>query len=230
MVSRKATVFIVDDDHAASQSLASLVQSAGFLTQAYTSGHTFLKSYDLNAPGCLILDVRMAGTTGLQLQKELALSGSLLPVIMISGYAEVEDAIEAFRQGALDFLEKPLDDDLLLQRVHEALEIDETARRSLNERRRFVEAVAALTDRQAEVMERMLLGRTTKEIARELNISIKTVDCHRHQVFQRLDIEDVVSLVHLAYRHEFLQEYPDLTHSDTKDAIRYIECRSSFEC
>lgn len=194
-----ATVFVVDDDPGMRSSLARLLKSAGYTSETYNDAETFLASYDSTRAGCLILDVRLTGMTGLELQSKLSVLGIRLPVIIISGFADVPKAVQAMRAGALDFLEKPFDDDLLVARVRQALESDAAARWDRRRREAIAARVAALTRRQRETMKLLSQGKSTKEIAAVLGISIKTVDNHRAQVFEKMQVESVAELVSLLH-------------------------------
>ena len=194
------TVFVVDDDARMCRSLSRLLAAAGYQVAEFTDPQEFLATYDTSRPGCLILDVRMTGMSGVDVQQELIRRGASLPTIMISGCADIRTVVGTVQSGAIDFLEKPLDDQVLVDRVADAIRRDTLGRQSVIAREKLCRAIDELTDRQRRVMELLVAGKTTKEIAQECSISTKTVDYHRKAVFKQLGVESVVELVHLLNR------------------------------
>jgi two-component system response regulator FixJ len=190
-------VFVVDDDTAMRESLSWLIQSVGLTVEAYPNAEEFLRSYDAERSGCLVLDVRMPGMGGLALQGELASRGIALPVIIITGYAEVPMAVRALKAGALDFIEKPFSDELLLDRVRHAIEIDRRERLLRADREDAAGRIARLTPRERQVMDLVVAGRSNKVIAITLGLSMKTVEVHRAQVMKRLRVESLAELIQL---------------------------------
>lgn len=194
----QATVFVVDDDHAVRKSLDMLIRSVGIPVETFPSAQEFLAAYDPRRPGCLVLDVRMPGMSGLELQRHLQDQGMHLPVIVITGHGDVPIAVRALKNGALEFLEKPFSKQLLLEHVREALQRD-AARRADRTRLSSVESrLASLTDRERQVMDLVVAGKVSKEVAAALGISKKTVDVHRSRVMQKMQVESVAELVELA--------------------------------
>ena len=194
------TVFVVDDDAAVRQSFEWLVGSVGLKTETYASARAFLEGYDPARPGCLVLDVRMPGMSGLELQERLAAQGITLPVIVVSGYGDVPTAVRVMKQGAVDFIEKPFSDQAMLDRIQASIERDLKARKDAAERASARSNRDTLTRREAEVMDLVILGRSNKEIARDLAISPKTVEVHRANVMKKMQADSLADLVRLAER------------------------------
>ncbi len=192
------TVFVVDDDQAMRSSLSRLMQSVGLRVEAYASATEFLNAFDSRAPGCLVLDIRMPGMNGLDLQERLAADGIRIPVIIISAHGDVESAVRAMKCGAVDFVKKPYKGKVLLARIREALELDARIRREEARRADVVARLARLTPREREVMALLVLGKSAKQIAFELGLSRKTVDVHRSHVMSKMQIDSVVELVALS--------------------------------
>ena len=194
----ESTVFVVDDDAAMRDSLRWLLQSIGLAVESYASAEEFLGRYAEDQPGCLVLDVRMPGMSGLTLQETLVARGVTLPVIVITGYGEVPTAVRALKAGALDFIEKPFNDDVLLERVRQALDKDRTARAARSKQTEARARFAQLTAREREVMELVTAGKANKVIAAELGLSPKTVEVHRANVMRKMEADSVAELVRLA--------------------------------
>jgi FixJ family two-component response regulator len=191
-------VFVVDDDPAVCRAIAAgIAQVAGLPVDSYASADEFLEHYDPRRPGCLVLDVKMPGMNGLELQEALRERGASLPIIMISGHAEVRTAVKAMASGALVLLEKPFDMRQLEEQVRRALEIDAQARERIRRRDAFAARTAGLTSREREVMDLLVDGKTNKEISLALGISLPTVDKHRWKVLEKMQVENVVELVRL---------------------------------
>jgi len=191
------SVYIVDDDAHVCKLLRCLIESAGFHVATYADTKEFLKGYDAERAGCLVLDVRLSGQSGLDLQEQLVTEGIGLPVIIITGYGDVPTAVRAMRSGALDFIEKPFDNELLLDRVRQAVELDIRNRVERAERAEIVACLALLTPREREVLERVVGGRANKQIASDLGISTKTVEAHRAHVMEKMRAESLAELVQL---------------------------------
>lgn len=197
MADAQRTVYIVDDDPAMRHSLAWLIGTLGVPVETFASGEAFLGVIRPDRPGCLVTDVRMPGMSGLELQDTLARCGSLLSVIVISGHADVPMAARAFRAGAVDVIEKPFNDQVLLDRVHEALE-KSTRAAAVQARRAQIQArLARLTPRERQVAELVVAGKPNKVIAAEINLSPKTVEVHRHNVMEKLEVGSVADLTRL---------------------------------
>lgn len=194
---RNATIFVVDDDPDVRRAVSLLVRSVDLEARLYSSAQEFLTSYDGQTPGCLVLDLRMPGMTGLQLQQRLMEEEIRLPVIFISAYGEIAAASAAMRAGAVDFLPKPFSPQTLLERIHEAVALDAKQRQAIARQREVNQRIETLTGREHEVMQLLAAGDSTKVIARRLGISQKTVDNHRAKVLEKLDVENATQLARL---------------------------------
>jgi len=190
-------VFIVDDDEAVRDSLQILLETEGYRTEVYESAIAFLAEYDAARPGCLVADVRMPDMTGLELQEALIDRRAALPVIIMTGHGDVPMAVRALKAGAVDFIEKPFTDDLLLDSLARAL-----AKVDAAETERMLAAVAArietLTPREREVLERLVLGHANKTIASDLAISPQTVEVHRARLMEKLEVQSLSALIRMA--------------------------------
>lgn len=192
------TVFIVDDDTNIRNATAALIQSVGLPLVAFSTSQEFLEKYDPRQPGCLILDVRMPGMSGLELQQRLNDLGRPLAIIMITGHADVPMTVRGIKAGAVDFLEKPFNDQVLLERVQLALELNRKHRQQQVERDAVAERLAELTPRERQVLDLIVSGETNKAIALQLKISRKTLDIHRANVMRKMKAESIAQLVHMA--------------------------------
>lgn len=191
------TVFVVDDDPAMRDSLRWLFESVGLAVETFATAEEFLNGCHPSRPGCLLLDVRMPGMSGLNLQDELAARHFTLPTIIITGYAEVATAVRALKTGAIDFIEKPFSDELLLERIREAIVADRQAREAQAQRADVAARVALLTTRELSVMELVIAGKANKVIAADLGLSPKTVEVHRANVMRKMEAQSVAELVRL---------------------------------
>jgi FixJ family two-component response regulator len=189
-----STVFIVDDDPTLRDSLCWLLQSMRMPVRAFESAREFLSACDASQPGCVLLDVRMPDVGGLQLQEMMVTRGIRLPVIFITGHGDVSIAVRAMRAGASDFLEKPFNDQVLLERVQQCIALDADRRRNAAEHERIAERAATLTHRESEVLDGVLAGRLNKQIAADLGISVKTVEVHRARVMEKMEASTVGQL------------------------------------
>ncbi len=192
------TVFVVDDDPAMRDSLRWLLESVGLAVVTYPTAAEFLGARNPDAAGCLVLDVRMPGMSGLDLQAELVRRGDEIPTIVITGHAEVPMAVRAVKAGALDFIEKPFSDQLLLDRVRQAIDVDRRQREQRARRNEARRRVALLTAREREVMDLVVSGRANKEIAAALGLSPKTVEVHRARVMEKMDVDSLAELIRVA--------------------------------
>ena len=197
-VATEATVFVVDDDEAMRNSLRWLVESEGLSVETYGSAAAFLDAYYPGRAGCVLLDVRMAGMSGLELQEYLRSHQILIPVIVITGHGDVSMAVQAMKSGALDFIEKPFSDELLLGSIHRALGFDEERRRRQEGRAELASRLAHLTPREREVMDMVTEGKSNKEIAFDLGVSAKTVEAHRAKVMEKMEARSLAELVRMA--------------------------------
>ena len=202
------TVFVVDDDRAMRDSLSWLLDSVGLRVRSYATAAEFLADHDPAQPGCLVLDVRMPGMSGLDLQAELARRGVELPTIVITGHAEVSMAVRAVKAGALDFIEKPFSDQLLLDRVRQALEIDLEVREVRRRREDALRRLATLTAREREVLNLVVAGKANKEIASELGVSPKTVEVHRAHVMSKMCVDSLAELIRITLLAGEIRENP----------------------
>ena len=189
-----SVIFVVDDDPAVRDALTQLFEAAGYAVESYATAQNFLEACDPGRPGCIVLDIQMPGMSGLDLQAALSERHILQPVIFLTGHGTVNMAVQACKHGAFDFLEKPIDGSALLARAHEALEAD--ARRQHEEAVRggLETRCAALTPREREIFPLVASGRPSKDIARELGISHRTVELHRARIIHKMGAHTLVEL------------------------------------
>lgn len=192
-----ATVFVVDDDDAMRHSLAFLLESLGHPVKGFASGEDFLAAWQPDQPGCLVLDVRMPGMSGLELQRELNERGNTLSIVFISGHGDIPMVVRAMRAGAIDFLEKPFNDQVLLDHVTEGLRQSVEACARIARQRLVTARLASLTARERAVMRLVAKGKPNKLIAHELDISIKTVEVHRAHVMEKMGASSVAELTRM---------------------------------
>jgi len=192
---REQVVFIVDDDAAVRDSIQELVESVGLRAEGYASAFAFLDSFQPRHSGCLVLDVRMAAMSGLALQERLNELGFNIPVIVLTGHGDVPMAVQAMKAGAVDFIQKPYRDQALLDSINAALVLDAAARHSSSAAESLEHQLATLTEREREVLNQTLTGSTSKEIARELSVSPRTVEAHRQNLLRKLGIGTVKELM-----------------------------------
>ena len=199
---QEQTVFIVDDDAAVRDSIQELVESVGLHAQAYDSGQAFLDDFQQQRPGCLVLDVRMANMSGLALQEKLNGLDAGVPVIIITGHGDVPMAVRALQAGAADFIQKPYRDQLLLDSINNALAVDAAARRSSIGSDDLAKQLETLTKREREILDMLVDGKRSKDIARALGISPRTVEAHRQNTLRKMEVSSVKELIF----KKFLQE------------------------
>jgi RNA polymerase sigma factor (sigma-70 family) len=190
----KPLIYVVDDDPAMRDSLRWLLESAGYRVALYESADQFLMAQNIEAGACVLLDVRMPGMSGLSAQEALIERGTGLPIIFITGHGDVPMAVNAIKRGAVDFIEKPFNDDALLSLIDAALKSNRRLRAAQASRRLVASRIDALSPREREVMEFVIAGKPNKIIADELGISIKTVEVHRARVMQKLGVSSVAEL------------------------------------
>jgi len=188
-------VFVVDDDAAVRDSIAELVESVGLQAEGYASASAFLDAFRPDRPGCLVLDVRMAEMSGLVLQSRLNALGAGIPIIVLTGHGDVQMAVQAMKAGAVDFLQKPYREQALLDSINAALSIDAAARRSSAAADDFGQRAATLTEREREMLDFLLAGRTSKEIAKALAISPRTAEAHRRNVLRKFGVGSAKELM-----------------------------------
>jgi len=189
------TVFIVDDEAAVAESLRWLIESVGLKVETFPTAGEFLARYRPGRAGCLVLDVRMPAMSGLELQERLNAQGILLPIIFITGHGGVQTAVRALKGGAIDFIEKPFDDQRMLDLVQKAIALDAEARRQSAAQADAAARYASLSSREREVLDLLIEGQTNKEIARSLGLSAKTVETHRANVMHKMAAPTMPHLV-----------------------------------
>jgi RNA polymerase sigma factor (sigma-70 family) len=200
MTEAAAIVFVVDDDGGMRQSLTNLIRSVGLRVEAFASAQEFLRSKLTDVPGCLVLDVRLPGLSGLDLQKRMAEAGMEIPIIFITGHGDIPMTVRAMKAGAVEFLTKPFRDQDLLDAIHQALERDRTARTQREEIDELRTRLESLTPREREVMTLVVAGLLNKQIAGKLGTSETTVKIHRHQVMEKMGAGSLAELVRMADR------------------------------
>ena len=200
MTSQQATVFIIDDNAAVRDAVRWLVEEVGLQAQTYASAHEFLDDFDALAHGCLVLDIRMPGMSGLELQEHLAQRGATLPIIVVTGHGDVPMAVRSMKSGAFEFLQKPFNDQALLDCIFAALRHHEGI---LSERVSSAEAsrnLASLTKRELEVLNLLRSGKSSKAIAAELHISVRTVEGHRAHIMEKMKANTVAQLIEITHQ------------------------------
>lgn len=202
MTDASATVFVVDDDEPVRDSIGLLLDTVDIPHEAFASAQAFLDAYDRSRTGCLILDIRMPGMSGLELQDHLLAEKAPIPIVFITGHGDIPMAVEAMKKGAVDFIRKPFRDQELLDRVHEALSMDEENRQSFADLEEIRARVDSLTPRELEVFERVAEGQANKVVAIDLSISERTVEIHRSQVMQKTQARSLADLVKMKIRLE----------------------------
>jgi FixJ family two-component response regulator len=194
------TVFLIDDDQAVRDAVGLLIQTSGIAVQTFASALDFLDAGVVRRPGCLVLDVRMPGLSGLDLQRQLQLQDHRIPIIFMTGHGDVPMAIRAMKAGAFDFIEKPFQGHVLLARIGEALAFDARERARQARRAEAAARLALLSPREREVLDRVVEGQYNKVIAAELGISLSTVEIHRKRVMEKLQAESLSDLIRLLAR------------------------------
>ena len=200
----KQIVYVVDDDEGVRDGLSLLLGTIGLPCELFESAQNFLDAYDEKQSGCLVLDIRMPRMTGLDLQEKLVGMDSRLPIIFITGHGDIPMAVEAMRRGAVDFIRKPFREHDLLDRINEALAVDDTVRKQAMGRQAIQEKLALLSEREREVFERVADGEMNKVIAADLGISERTVEVHRGQVMKKLGVKTLAQLVRMKIEAELI--------------------------
>jgi FixJ family two-component response regulator len=198
MKKAEQVVFVIDDDPSMQTAIRELIEAVGLSCQTFGSGQELLEATLPDVPSCLVLDVRLPGLSGLNLQRELTERGIHIPIIFITGHGDIPMSVQAMKAGAVDFLSKPFRDQDLLDALEQATERDRSARRQLTEIRELRERSDALTPREHEVMRLVVAGLLNKQTAAELDISEKTVNVHRSQVMQKMRADSLAELVRMA--------------------------------
>ena len=202
MPTAEPTVFVVDDDAAVRDSLQVLLKSVDIRSQTYATADEFLAGHDPEQPGCLVLDIRMPGMNGLELQKRLNADGIALPIIVVSGHGDVRMAVDAVQSGAIDFLEKPLRQHTLLERIRTGFERDAQSRQRRRECASMTARLASLTDREREVLDLAVAGKQNKAMAAELGLSHKTIEFHRKKIMDKMNADNIADLVRMVFEAE----------------------------
>lgn len=195
MITDVSTVFVVDDDAACRKALTLLTESVQLPVQSFGSALEFIERVSKSRPGCLLLDLRMPGMGGLELQSRLRADGYTLPIIFITGHGDVQAAVRALRDGAVDLIEKPYSPELLLERVRDALQVDRVLRARLARLERIQSQLDQLTAREREVLDLIVAGDANKEMAVKLGVSIKTIEAHRARVMEKMGANSLAELV-----------------------------------
>ena len=193
--SQQSTVYIVDDDQAIRHAMELLMRSVGLDYEIFHSGDEFLAGHSNDRAGCLVLDIRMPGLGGLELQEKLNEMGSTLPIIFITGHGDVPMAVEAMQKGAVDFIQKPFRDQELLDRIGEAVKADQERRIAREEQGAVRARIEKLTKREREVLDLVVTGKPNKVIAYELGVSQRTVEIHRARVMEKMEAKSLADLV-----------------------------------
>jgi FixJ family two-component response regulator len=202
MKEKPATIFVVDDDEAVRTSLRLLLKSVGLPVETYASAQEFLDQFDPDRAGCLVLDIRMPGLSGLELQQRLNEVHSITPIVFITGHGDVPMAVEAMQAGAVDFIQKPFRDQDLIDRINRALDRDRANRAALRERDTIRKRMGQLTPREREVLHLVTQGKANKVIAGDLNVSQRTVEIHRARVMEKMGASSLAHLVRMVIEAE----------------------------
>jgi FixJ family two-component response regulator len=192
-----AVVMVVDDDAGVRNAMRSLLKSVGLDSTLFSSAQEFLNAYQPSQRGCLVLDIRMPGMSGMELQQQLNVRGAVVPVIFMSGHADIPMAVEAMQHGAFDFLQKPFRDQDLLDRIQRAIASDAERRKSLGEHERIKSHLESLTPREREVLDLMTQGKQNKVVGQELGVSPRTIEIHRARVMEKMGANSVAELVRM---------------------------------
>ncbi|MEN8204552.1 MAG: response regulator [Pseudomonadota bacterium] len=198
MTTFEPTVFLVDDDHAVRDALELLLDSAGLRTVSYPSAAAFLEKFDQKHRGCLVLDIRMPGMSGMELQAALTEKSINIPIIFLTGHGNVSMSAKAFRSGAIDFMEKPFNENVLLERIQEAIRQDQSNQDAATRRIDASTRLASLTPREREVMLLIVTGNANKEIATKLDLSTRTIETHRGRILEKTGAQSLADLIELA--------------------------------
>jgi len=212
-----ATVFVVDDDPSVRRGLDRLLRSAGYRVEVFESAKDFLARPPYAGTGCMILDVQMPGTTGPELHSRIAEQGISLPVVFLTAHGDVSTGVSAMKKGALDFLEKPVDDEVLLEAVRQAIARHATTQAHEKDRRRVEDRLATLSARERDVMLEVIQGKLNKQIGAALGITEKTVKVHRGRVMEKMGVGSVAELVHLC---DTVGITPDSPSAEAGESVR----------
>lgn len=195
-------IFLIDDDSAVRVAMSRLFESAGFQHRCFSSGNQFLDRFSEDLSGCLVLDVRMPGISGVELQRQLITLDSILPIIFMSGHGDLPMAVKAMRHGAVHFLRKPVDEAELLDSIEQSFEQEAALRKQKIAQQHSSDCLNLLTERERQIFERVTNGESNKLIASELNISLRTVEVHRSTAMKKLNARSLAQLVRLRIETE----------------------------
>ncbi len=196
-MNRKTTVFLVDDDATVRDALSLFLEASGLVVSAYASAREFLRHYQPSWPGCMVLDIRMPGMTGLELQKVLKQRQIEIPIIFLTGHGDIPMSVKALKGGAVDFIEKPFKDEVLLDRIREAIAIDAHRRKITAQKMKIMHRYVQLTRREKQVLTYVISGLSNKEIAKKLHVSHRTIDVHRARIMNKMEASSLPELVNL---------------------------------
>jgi len=205
-MTKEQTVYIVDDDADVREGFGLLMETVGQPYKAYASAVAFLEDFHDSMRGCLVLDIRMPRMSGIELQQKLIEQDSLLPIIFITGHGDIPLAVEAMRRGALDFIRKPFREQNLLDRINEALDIEDGKRRTQLDKQQVLDLFSSLSERELEVLELVAEGKMNKVVAQDLGISERTVEVHRSHIMHKLGVQTLAQLVRLKIEAETLSD------------------------
>lgn len=197
MTDSQQIVYVVEDDEAVRDSLEMMLVSMEHKVETFPTANAFLDAYDESMAGCIVLDIRMPGMDGMELQKALNSKNSIIPIIFVTGHGDVPMAVEAMQQGAIDFIQKPYREQELLEKIKAALELDDEQRASLMEKKEIQRKLEELTPREQEIMDMMIDGNANKVIAIDLDISQRTVEIHRSRVMHKMETHSLAHLVRM---------------------------------
>tara|TARA_R110000772_G_scaffold60576_2_gene136797 strand:+ start:36217 stop:36834 length:618 start_codon:yes stop_codon:yes gene_type:complete len=198
----EATVYLVEDDDAVRDSLQMVLESVGHKVASYSRADAFLKDYSVDMAGCMVLDIRMPGMNGMELQRQLNARNSILPIIFVTGHGDVPMAVDAMQRGAVDFVQKPYREEELLGKIQQAITADIENRADLEEKHKIRAKLTDLTPRETQVMELMIEGKANKVIAYDLDISQRTVEIHRARVMEKMGVRSLAHLVRMVMAAE----------------------------
>ncbi|MBD2858025.1 response regulator transcription factor [Spongiibacter sp. KMU-158] len=197
MMTTESTVYLVEDDDAVRDSLQMVLESVGHKVASYSRADAFLEDFSTDMAGCMVLDIRMPGMNGMELQRQLNNRNSILPIIFVTGHGDVPMAVEAMQRGAVDFVQKPYREEELLSKIQQAITADTENRAALDEKHKIAERLSELTPREKQVMDLMIEGKANKVIAYDLDISQRTVEIHRARVMEKMGVRSLAHLVRM---------------------------------
>lgn len=202
-------VYIVDDDDGIRDALKELITTIGIPVKSYDTVRSFLNDYSPSLPGCLVLDVRLPEISGLELQEHFNRTKVNLPIIFVTGHSNVKIAVRSMKAGAIDFIEKPFDDQILLDSIQKALEIDRLKRSEQQHHSNILQRINCLSPREEEVLKSLIQGKSNKTIANEMLLSTKTIETHRAHIMRKLGVKSMAGLMWIAIQSGVYNEIPD---------------------